>query len=141
MVNPHELKCLNSTAVSISTRVLHVVTDVALLSVPITIVLGSGIPRRKKVRITAIFALGGMSTIASIMRNINITHGNLNDITWQYYEIYLWNTIDVSFGVIVASLPALNNLVDTGIEKFKSISNRYSSKPSSGDATDSYNLL
>lgn len=141
MANPRDIKCLNATAVSLSARILHVVTDVALLCVPITIVLRSGIPRRKKIRITAIFALGGMSTIASIMRNINITRGNLNDMTWQYYEIYAWNTVDICFAVIVASLPALNSLLDAGIEKFKSITSRYGSNVSASGTADSYNLV
>ncbi|PVI02558.1 hypothetical protein DM02DRAFT_653378 [Periconia macrospinosa] len=141
MANPRELKCLDATAISLSTRILHAVTDLALLGVPITIILRSDIPRAKKVRITGIFALGGMSTLASIMRNVGITRDNLNDITWQYYSIYVWNTVDMAFGVSAASLPALNNLLDVGIDKVKSLSSRYGSNSSSRVTDDSHNLV
>ncbi|KAF2197446.1 hypothetical protein GQ43DRAFT_381003 [Delitschia confertaspora ATCC 74209] len=137
MADPHQLKCLNTTAISLSTRILHILTDVALLCVPIIIVLRLRIPKRKKARLTCIFAFGGMSTVASILRNRIITR-YLDDVTWQYYEIYVWNTIDICFAVIVASLPALNTLLDAGIDKMKLYtSSRGSDLPNNSDSNNS----
>ncbi|KAI1386453.1 uncharacterized protein F4822DRAFT_316870 [Hypoxylon trugodes] len=129
LTDPTQIKCLNMSAVSLATRVLHILTDVALLCVPITIMARLQMPWKKKARLISIFALGGMSTLASILRNIDIFHYN-NDITWQYYGVYAWNTIDITFAVIVASLPALNSLLDVCIDGFKSLTSRNSSKPS-----------
>ncbi|CAG8955048.1 hypothetical protein HYFRA_00007062 [Hymenoscyphus fraxineus] len=79
--------------------------------------------KRTKARLTAIFAIGGMSTLASILRNV-ILADNLEDPTYEYYPVYIWNAIDITFAVIVASLPALNRLVDVSIEKVKLYSSR-----------------
>lgn len=141
MTDPSRIKCLDATAVGLSVRILHAVTDVALLCVPITIILRSSIPKKKKVRITAIFALGAMSTIASIMRNVNTTGGNINDMTWQYYEVYVWNTIDICFAVVVASLPALNNLLDAGMERFKAMTTRHQNKVSASGTIELRHLV
>ena len=75
-----------------------------------------------------------MSTIASILRNRLISH-RLNDVTWQYYEIYVWNMIDVTFAVIVASLPGLNFFLDVEIEKIKSYASSHGSRPA-GSGSD-----
>lgn len=125
ITEPGQLRCIDATSVSISTRVLHIVTDVALISVPIVILLRLHMPAKKKARLIFIFALGGMSTIASILRNLTVLRYN-DDITWQYYDVYVWNTIDICFAVIVASLPALNSSLDTGLERFKRWSSLYS---------------
>jgi hypothetical protein len=117
MKNPRQIKCLNTHAISLQCRIVHIVTDVALLCVPITIVFRlQQISWKKKLRLTSIFALGGMSTVASILRNRIIAH-YLDDITWQYYEVYVWNYIDITFAVVVASLPALNRLVDAALSR------------------------
>jgi hypothetical protein len=88
MTNPREIVPLNRRAISISTRVLHIVTDVALLCVPITIVLRLKMPKRSKAHLTAIFAIDGMSTLASILRNV-IMADNLKDPTYEYYAVYV----------------------------------------------------
>lgn len=125
ITDPNQLRCIDATSVSLSTRVLHIVTDVALISVPIVILVRLHMSAKKKARLIVIFALGGMSTIASILRNLTVMRYN-DDITWQYYDVYVWNTIDVCFAAIVASLPALNSSLDTGLERLKRWSSLYS---------------
>ncbi|KAH6658755.1 hypothetical protein BKA67DRAFT_558975 [Truncatella angustata] len=121
MADPHEFKCIDTKAVSLATRTLHMVTDIALLCVPITILVRLKMPTRKKARLIFIFALGGMSTFASILRNIGVLRYS-DDITWQYHDVYVWNTIDLCFAVVVASLPALNSLLDVGFDRIKKLS-------------------
>lgn len=130
ITDPSQLRCISAKGVSLSTRVLHILTDVALISVPIVILVRLHMPAKKKARLIAIFALGGMSTIASILRNLSVMRYN-DDITWQYYDVYVWNTIDICFAVIVASLPALNSSLDTGLELFKRWSSQHSGSRSS----------
>ncbi|KAI2626748.1 hypothetical protein GGR54DRAFT_483420 [Hypoxylon sp. NC1633] len=131
--DPHQLKCLSGIdAISLSTRILHILTDVSLLCVPIIIMIRVQIPMRKKARIIAIFALGGMSTLASILRNVDIFRYN-DDITWQYYEVYAWNIVDICFAVIVASLPALNHLLDIWLDQLKGLTSHPGPRPSTED--------
>jgi len=129
LTDPKQIKCLDASAVSLSTRVLHIVTDLALLCVPIVILARLRMPFWNKMRIISLFALGAISTLASILRNIAIFRYN-DDVPWQYYEVYVWNTVDITFAVIVASLPALNSLIDVGYYKLHSLVSRYNSRTS-----------
>jgi hypothetical protein len=135
MKDPRQIKCLDARAISLEARITHILTDVALLCVPIIIVLRlQHISWKKKLRLTSIFALGGMSTIASILRNRTISR-YLDDITWQYYEIYVWNYIDITFAVVVASLPALNGLLDVAISAVKTYTSSRGTRSSMSPST------
>ena len=35
----------------------------------------------------------------------------------DYYAVYAWDVVDIFFATIVASLPALNGIIDQGIQK------------------------
>ena len=41
-------------------------------------------------------------------------------ITDDYYELYTWDVVDISFATIVASLPPLNGLIDLALFRLKS---------------------
>lgn len=131
MADPHDFKCINTTAVSLATRVLHITTDVALLCVPIIILARLQMSIKRKSRLIFIFALGGMSMIASILRNLGVLRYS-DDITWDYHDVYVWNTIDISFAVVVASLPSLNSLIDVGYSNMKNLRGYYNSNISGG---------
>lgn len=119
MKNPLRIHCLNRNAISLGSRIIHILTDCALLCVPIFIVARLQMPKARKYRLIAIFAIGGMSTIASICRNIFISR-TYSDFTYQSYAIYCFDIIDITFAVIVASLPALNGLLESFIGVVKS---------------------
>lgn len=111
--------CLNRLGISYATRILHILTDVALLFVPIAIVIRLKMPRAKKYRLIAVFAIGGMSTIASILRNVFVSRA-LGDFTYDGYIIWCFNIVDITFAVVVASLPALNGLLEATIQRLSS---------------------
>lgn len=131
--NPKTIHCLNRTAIGLADRIIHILTDVALFSVPIAIVYRPHIARRSKLRLIAIFAIGGMSTIASKVRNANIVQNRV-DFTWGTHLIYIFNIIDISFALVVASLPALNFLVDPAWNRLKSSTGYFSSDRTETDA-------
>lgn len=39
----------------------------------------------------------------------------------DYYQVYAWDVVDIFFATIVASLPALNGVVDAGLGKMKAL--------------------
>lgn len=111
MANPRDIRCLDRRAISLSTRILHMLSDIALLCVPIVIVARLHMPRAKKYRVSSVFAIGGMSTIASIVRNVLVLKP-MDDFTWQSYVVYCFDIIDITFAAIVACFPALNSLFE-----------------------------
>ena len=94
----------------------------------------------KKLRLMSVFAVGLVSSVASIMRNVLIV-APTPDFTCKWkspsnehecfsceslpadvrqdddYSIYAWDVVDVFFATIVASSPALNGLTDRYVAK------------------------
>ncbi|KAF7875017.1 hypothetical protein EAF04_002189 [Stromatinia cepivora] len=129
------IHCLNRTSISYGTRILHILTDVALLCVPIVIVLRLQMPKVKKYRLVAVFAIGGASTLASIVRNVFV-HKALGDFTYQGYIIWCFDIVDITFAVVVASLPALNGLVESALQRLSTLrSSKFSKGASFGTSS------
>jgi len=74
MPNPRQIVCLNRNAISLAIRSLHIITDFALLCVPIIVVCRLQLPVKKKFRLCIVFCVGGVSCIASVVRNVIILH-------------------------------------------------------------------
>lgn len=136
--DPRIIKCLDKEVINLTTRLLHIVTDWLLLPVPLIIIWRLQMPFGRKIRLMLVFCVGLMSSIAGIMRNI-LSPRVTTDLTckifvphqmkgriWEwrnlddYYEIYFWDVVDIFFATIVASLPALNGVIDIGVSKLMS---------------------
>ncbi|KAF1975415.1 hypothetical protein BU23DRAFT_458162 [Bimuria novae-zelandiae CBS 107.79] len=126
MEDPRRIKRLNPYAISLSGRLMHIITDVALLCVPIM--------SRSK-RLTFCSCWSRMSTIASIVRTCIISN-NLVDVTCQLADVSAWNYIDITFGIVVASLPALNTLLHAAISRLKTHVSNHSTGTSMPRITD-----
>lgn len=123
------ISCLNRVSIGYATRILHILTDVTLLCLPITIVMRLHMPRSKIYRLVAVFAVDGMSTIASILRNV---------FTYDGYIIWCFDNIDITFAVIVICLPALNGLLESTKHRMSSLRSLvYSKSFGSGSASQS----
>ena len=137
--DPRVVKCLNLKAVSLTTRTLHIVTDWLLVPVPLIIIYRLQMPLKKKLRLGFVFSVGIISSVAAIVRNVLINRvttdltcksilshtiacsSTLTSALDDYYAIYAWDVVDISFATIVASLPALNDLGETLGNKWKSL--------------------
>lgn len=116
MTNPHDTRCLDRRAISLATRILQMVSDLALLRVPIVIVAQLHMPRTNKYRVPSVFAIGGMSTIASIIRNVSVLKP-MDDFTWQSYVVYCFDIIDITFVAVFACFAALDCLLESLIRR------------------------
>ncbi|EDN90847.1 hypothetical protein SS1G_00247 [Sclerotinia sclerotiorum 1980 UF-70] len=87
-------------------------------------------PMVRKYRLVAVFAIGGTSTLASIVRNVFV-HKALGDFTYQGYIIWCFDIVDITFAVIVASLPALNGLVESALQRLSTLKSSKFSKGAS----------
>lgn len=52
--------CLNQAAVVISATVINVVSDLMILAIPVFVIWGLQMPRERKVRLSAVFAVGAL---------------------------------------------------------------------------------
>ena len=60
-------------------------------------------------RVSSISCLTPLSILAARKTPANLTTLSLDD----YYSICAWDIVDVLFALVVASLPALNSLIDS----------------------------
>ncbi|KZL82573.1 integral membrane protein [Colletotrichum incanum] len=93
---------LNAKVLSI----IHVVQSVLLLATPIIILWSVRIDRGKKIRLFIIWAAGGLTVTGGLLQQIQPFTSP--DIFWEYTVILRWTVLDISMGIVTASLPVLD---------------------------------
>jgi len=91
---------------------LNIITDLWLLILPIRAVKSLHLPRRQKVGLIVVFAMGGVVTLISVLRIPNlVTTSKSTDLTYENIEVGIYSSVEVNVGIICASLPCLKRLL------------------------------
>ncbi|KAF8428084.1 hypothetical protein EV426DRAFT_586370 [Tirmania nivea] len=100
--------CINRPALFYASGGLNVLSDLVILAIPMPMLLGLGWPWRQKLALIGIFSLGGIACIASFAR-LGILHELLYspDLTWVIYKYSITSCLEISLGIICASVPSL----------------------------------
>ncbi|KAI9801984.1 MAG: hypothetical protein M1825_003040 [Sarcosagium campestre] len=109
---PTAYKCIDPALLANSFSIIHAVTDFMLLTVPIIVIWRVKLPWATKIRIMLLFAFGLISCVCAAFRVV-IQNWSSTDFTWTFAATISVTVIDCTTGVIVASLPALNTLIDS----------------------------
>ncbi|QSZ29327.1 hypothetical protein DSL72_003841 [Monilinia vaccinii-corymbosi] len=89
---------------------IHVVMDFGLLAVPIIVLWKVKMSWMTRARLYIVFAVGGGSIVGSILRQV--AQSNLkSDIPWTFRTLEAWTLVDLTLGVIAASLPVLSAII------------------------------
>ncbi|RDI88115.1 hypothetical protein Vi05172_g1899 [Venturia inaequalis] len=92
--------CVNRGAIYIATAVMGIVTDVVLIVIPIPTIWGLQMPTKQKIGLTAIFAVGSITMVTSIIRLIVLLPSLTNmDQTWVIAEGSLWIIVEANLYV------------------------------------------
>ncbi|KAK7439215.1 hypothetical protein Landi51_11192 [Colletotrichum acutatum] len=88
----------------------HVAQGLILMTAPAVILLKIRMGMAKKVRLFAIWMIGGLAVLSGLLHQIlpPVT----NDYTWDYTEALIWACLDLSLGIVTASLPVLDSLME-----------------------------
>ncbi|KAL8921956.1 MAG: hypothetical protein Q9208_005410 [Pyrenodesmia sp. 3 TL-2023] len=89
--------CLNLTVLLVVTASTNIVTDVALLILPMPVVWNSKIEPSQKFAVTGIFLLGGFVVTV--------------DPQWTAVNASIWSIIEPGVGIICASLPSMGPIL------------------------------
>ncbi|KAI0394538.1 hypothetical protein F5Y17DRAFT_427711 [Xylariaceae sp. FL0594] len=101
---------INIKAFYLSTAAIDAVLDIAILTLPQTMVWKVQISRRKRTLVSLVFLLGGFICIASIARLAYLATYNVADITADLSNVYLWTVLEPNLSVICACLPVIYKL-------------------------------
>ncbi|KAI4114152.1 MAG: hypothetical protein LQ338_008046, partial [Usnochroma carphineum] len=107
-----DCKCINGSHIGFYvTSPPDILTNVAILVLPIPWLWGLQMQTRRKVAITMIFLLGSFSVLGSILRIPFLAQLDYNDLPYTIVNSAIWINVEVAIGIVSASLPIMRPLV------------------------------
>jgi len=107
---------------------VNIVTDLAILALPLPVLTGMRLPLRQKVILILTFALGVFVAIVDVVRiyylqqavtsvtpavssNPAATFGDQPEFAWNASLSFMWSAVEVNVGIICACIPTLKPLI------------------------------
>ncbi|RYO80748.1 hypothetical protein DL766_008045 [Monosporascus sp. MC13-8B] len=105
-------KCLNQSAIITTDAIVSVISDLAILCLPLPLTWSLQLPFKKKLRVIGILCAGGMATAFSIYRLGLIVHdGHSPNQTIVFTKVVLTGNAEIGIGLICACLPSVTALI------------------------------
>ncbi|TLD11735.1 hypothetical protein PspLS_11818 [Pyricularia sp. CBS 133598] len=102
--------CIDRWSIFVADTVVSVITDTAVLIIPIPAVVSLRIPLHSRFKVWSMLGLGGVATVASVTRLVVLfrTIRDSTDQTVDFVNFNLLGTAEINIGLICACLPAIN---------------------------------
>lgn len=108
----HEGTCLEINVITASNAAISIVLDFWILGVPLWQIWGLKLHWKKKVGVALMFCVGTFVTVVSILRLQALVHfAASSNVSWEFYDVSMWSTIEISVGIMCACLPTLRLLL------------------------------
>ncbi|KAK4623368.1 Wortmanamides biosynthesis cluster protein C [Fulvia fulva] len=110
----HEIPgfCLNRLAVWFSNAAVNIITDVCTALLPLPVLKSLNLPTRQKYILMAVFGLGGVTCICSILRLSGLyAISRSSDVSWDNPLAALWSSMEVNVGILCSCLPTLKGCI------------------------------
>ncbi|OAA62549.1 major facilitator superfamily transporter monosaccharide [Niveomyces insectorum RCEF 264] len=121
-------RCIPLLTEFICSAPVNIVTDLAILALPIPVLTSMRLPRRQKTILVLTFGLGIFITVVDVVRiyylqqAINVVHttistdpnsifGNSEDFSWNASLSLMWSSVEVNVGITCACIPTLKPLI------------------------------
>ncbi|EIT72321.1 hypothetical protein AO1008_11557 [Aspergillus oryzae 100-8] len=99
-------------AIGITQGAIAASTDFALSILPIVFLWNIKLPKRVKVGICGIMALGFASGAFAIARTVLVPSlMTTEDPTWDLVDLFMWAVLEATFGIIAAAAPSVRPLL------------------------------
>src|SRR5579871_876963 len=128
---PSSATCENIVTLYLSTAPLNIITDLAILFLPMPVLTAMRLPRKQKVILIITFGFGFFVTVVDVVRiaylqqaassylaaiqnNSNSTGAHLRnttDIPWYASLSFMWSAVEVNIGIMCGCVPGLKPLV------------------------------
>jgi fucose permease len=116
-------KCLSIVTLYLCSAPVNIITDLAILVLPIPVLTGVRLPQRQKSILVFTFALGIFVTIVDVVRIYYLQQastdqfhaesrlGTGTDFAWAASTAFMWSAVEVNVGIICACIPTLKPLI------------------------------
>ncbi|KAI9713726.1 MAG: hypothetical protein M1812_006564 [Candelaria pacifica] len=103
--------CLDQGAIIMSDSIISVISDLAILVLPLPLTWSLQMPRKKKLRVIGLLGAGGLATAFSVYRlALIVSNGSSPDATMLLIKVILSGNAEAGIGLICACLPATSAL-------------------------------
>ena len=115
-----EGSCFNFLALWFVNAALNIITDVAILVIPLRIIISIQLPKAQRVWLILVFAIGGIVCISSILRLQSLYVVSVSsDPTFDNVAAAYWSDIEMNLAIICGSLPTLRPLLSRCFTTFQ----------------------
>jgi len=124
--------CIDEYSFLAANSALNIASDIMILILPMPIVWQLHIKNSQKVAISSIFLLGGFVCVASVVRYTYLKEVIPVDVTYTNDLPGIWSLIELSTGLVCASLPAMRPLLRHLVPPYvRSLAESFDTKSSS----------
>ncbi|OJD25821.1 hypothetical protein ACJ73_02808 [Blastomyces percursus] len=107
-----EGSCMSRDALWLSTAIAHIVTDIILLAMPMPILIRLNLPKRQRIGLVLVLALGGFVCITSGLRLESVRQvATSADMIQSNAAASSWSAVECNVAIICCSLPTLRPLI------------------------------
>lgn len=123
-----ETKCIPLLIEFICSAPINIVTDLAILALPLPVLTGMRLPQRQKIVLVITFTLGIFVTVVDVVRiyylqqaittpspsvskNPEATFGDQAGFAWNASLSLMWSAVEVNVGMTCACIPTLKPLI------------------------------
>ncbi|KAI5866410.1 hypothetical protein GGS23DRAFT_550519 [Durotheca rogersii] len=104
--------CFNPDILPYISGISGILTDLYVLLLPISLLRGLGVNLKQEMGLVAIFVLGLFACVASLVRlAMTLALRSSFDVTWDMSRVDIWETVQVTLGIVCASLVTLPALL------------------------------
>ena len=119
-------KCIDIVTLYLSSAPVNIITDLAILFLPMPILTGMRLPRNEKIILIITFSFGAFVAVIDVVRiaylesaalaRLQNTAGSAAsnaeyDYSWIASLSFMWSAVEVHVGIIVACVPGVKPLV------------------------------
>ncbi|KAF2993176.1 hypothetical protein E8E13_000879 [Curvularia kusanoi] len=104
-------KCINQFAMWFTNAAINILTDLAIIILPMPVIRNLNLNRHQKTALIGIFAVGGFVCVVSIVRLQSLVAiSNSDDPTYDNPPAATWSSVETNIGIICSCLPLLRPL-------------------------------
>ena len=134
---PAHAHCADIVTLYLSSAPVNIITDIAILFLPIPILTGMRLPKKQKIILVATFSFGAFVTIVDVIRiaylqqaalnRLRVVKGSSsaptrvqeeNDFSWYASLSFMWSAVEVDIGIVCACVPSLKPLFARFLPQF-----------------------
>lgn len=118
------VKCIDIIALYLSSAPINIITDLALLLLPMPVLTAMRLPRNEKIIVIVTFSFGFFvaavdvvriaylqsASLSRVKQGLTSSLANQRDFSWIASLSFMWSAIEVDVGIICACVPGIKPL-------------------------------